>query len=296
MSITFRKYTTEPLFTEDYIKVRNFLIRINLKELTNPHFTWARWEWMTTHGGLDRTAISKIGLWEENGEIVGLVTFDCSLGEGFFCVDEKHNALKEEMIVYASKNLAKDGKFHADIGDSDREFQRIATKNGFRPTQNRGVIAAIDIDDNISYSLPQGYSIISMADGWNFHKYHECMWRGFNHEGEPPQTEEDINCRIEMLSSPTIIPELVLAVTSPDGKYVAHCGMWYRPGDDYAYVEPVATVPEYRKMGLGKAAVLEAVKRCGKLGAKQAIVHSSQQFYFNIGFYPAYTETWWEAK
>ena len=51
-----------------------------------------------------------------------------------------------------------------------------------------------------------------------------------------------------MLSSPTIIPELVLAVTSPDGKYVVHCGMWYRPGDDYAYVEPVATVPEYRMM------------------------------------------------
>jgi len=70
--------------------------------------------------------------------------------------------------------------------------------------------------------------------------------------------------------------------------------MWYRPGDFYCYVEPVATDPDYRKIGLGKAAVLEAARRCGKLGAKQAVVGSNQQFYYNIGFYPVYTMTYWE--
>ena len=41
--------------------------------------------------------------------------------------------------------------------------------------------------------------------------------------------------------------------------------------------------------GLGKAVVLEAVKRCGQMGAKTALVGSSQQFYYNIGFYPIHT-------
>ena len=58
----------------------------------------------------------------------------------------------------------------------------------------------------------------------------------------------------------------------------------------------MATVPEYRKMGLGKAAVLEGIKRCGELGAKQAVVATSQQFYCNIGFYPIHTDTWWEQS
>jgi len=49
-------------------------------------------------------------------------------------------------------------------------------------------------------------------------------------------------------------------------------------------------------LGLGKAVVLEAVKRSGKLGATQAVVGSNQQFYFNIGFYPAHTLTHWELK
>jgi predicted N-acetyltransferase YhbS len=70
--------------------------------------------------------------------------------------------------------------------------------------------------------------------------------------------------------------------------------MWYDSETDYALVEPVATIPAYRKMGLGKAAVLEGVKRCGELGAKRAYVGSSQQFYYKIGFRPVPGGTFWE--
>jgi predicted N-acetyltransferase YhbS len=48
--------------------------------------------------------------------------------------------------------------------------------------------------------------------------------------------------------------------------------------------------------GLGKAVVLEGVNRCGKLGAKHAYVLSSQQFYYNIGFYPYQNDIWWIHK
>lgn len=68
----------------------------------------------------------------------------------------------------------------------------------------------------------------------------------------------------------------------------------YIQNSEYAYVEPVFTLPEYRKMGLGKATVLEGVKRCGKRGAKYAIDLSTQQFYYSIGFYPIQNETWWK--
>ena len=86
---------------------------------------------------------------------------------------------------------------------------------------------------------------------------------------------------------------LRVLIVAPNGEYAAHCGMWYLPGDEYAYVEPVFTLPEYRRMGLGKAAVLEGVKRCKDLGARCAYVGSDQQFYYSIGFYPYENETWW---
>ena len=38
------------------------------------------------------------------------------------------------------------------------------------------------------------------------------------------------------------------------------------------------------------------VHACGLLGAKQALVGSSQQFYYQIGFRPHATSTFWEAR
>jgi predicted N-acetyltransferase YhbS len=69
--------------------------------------------------------------------------------------------------------------------------------------------------------------------------------------------------------------------------------MWYDQDTEYALVEPVATNPDYRRQGLGRAAVMEGIKRCGKLGAKQAYVGSGQQFYYQIGFHPLPAGTFW---
>jgi predicted N-acetyltransferase YhbS len=37
-------------------------------------------------------------------------------------------------------------------------------------------------------------------------------------------------------------------------------------------------------MGLGKACVMEGIRRCAELGAKTAFVGSSQTFYLGMGF------------
>lgn len=84
------------------------------------------------------------------------------------------------------------------------------------------------------------------------------------------------------------------AVADESGEFAAHCTCWYDPRTDYAYIEPVCTIPKYRTMGLGKAVVSEAVNRCCKLGAKRAIVLSDQVFYQKLGFAPLekYTFYW----
>ena len=71
--------------------------------------------------------------------------------------------------------------------------------------------------------------------------------------------------------------------------------MWYDPGR-LCCEEPVATDPDYRKKGMGKAAVLEGIRRVGELGAKVAYVGSSQQFYYSIGLRPFATSSIWLKK
>ena len=65
---------------------------------------------------------------------------------------------------------------------------------------------------------------------------------------------------------------------------VASASTWYDKRTDYAYVEPVCVIPEYRKMGIGKAAVYTAINHARELGARTAIVNSDQDFYKRIGF------------
>ena len=295
MSVSFRNYSPEPFFTDDYRKVRDFLIRIDSVKMTS-RMSWSTWEWSVTHGGRDQKNLGKIGLWEDEGELVAIATYECPLGEGFLCVDEDYAYLKPELIAYAKDNLHANGKLTLSLPDGDYDFMRAAMKQGFRPTMNNDQIALLDIDTIPSFTLPEGFHFVSMADDWDWYQYNRVMWRGFDHEGRPPHDEESIAMRKQMLSSPMIIPELVVAIKAPDGNYVSHCGMWYRAGDTSCDLEPLVSDPDYRLMGLGRAVVYETARRCAKLGAKQVSWALSQQFYCNIGFYPIHTYTYWELK
>ena len=144
--------------------------------------------------------------------------------------------------------------------------------------------------------MPPGYSLISLAEDYDLGKFHRVLWRGFNHPGEPPTTAEELESRRRSISGPDLNPELCIIVVSAEGEYASYCGMWYDRTTENALVEPVATDPGFRKLGLGKAAVLEAIRRCGQLGAKQAYVGSSQQFYYQIGFHPIPASTFWEVR
>jgi len=295
MAVTFRNYSLKPFYSDDYHKVREFLVRINAEKLTTPRMLWGAWDWAAPpvwHQNLSQ----KIGLWEDNGKMVAVATYESSLGEGYLMVDELYAHIKSDLVAYSKKALSDDGNLRLILPDGDFEFGRAAMVQGFRPTERKDHALVLDIDMMQSYELPHGYSFISMADDWNWQQYNRVMWRGFNHEGKPPHDDKKISERKTLASIPLIKPEIKLCVVAPDGNYVSHCGMWYQEDDFYCYVEPVATDPDYRKMGLGKAVVLEAIKRCGELGAKQAVVGSNQQFYFNIGFYPAHSLTHWELK
>jgi GNAT superfamily N-acetyltransferase len=73
----------------------------------------------------------------------------------------------------------------------------------------------------------------------------------------------------------------------------AFAGLWFDPVNELGYVEPVATDPDYRRMGLGTAAVLEGIRRCGELGASVAYVGSERPFYRAMGFQKLYTSNCW---
>jgi ribosomal protein S18 acetylase RimI-like enzyme len=293
MSICFRNYTEKPGITEDYHKLRDFFITLRYAE-----FTYTRWDWMITHGYLDRSAVGKIGIWEDQGQIVGVAIFDCQLGKAFCLALPEYTFLKKEMLTYAKDNLSRDGKFGVVISDNDFKFQEIAAGLGFCATPDSESDAIFYLDSTpTKYKLPEGFYITDMKETYEPYQYLRVLWKGFNHElngeGEFQYSKEKEQFVGEEMIRPNVDLKLKVAVVAPDGNFAAYCGMWYDAEAGYAVIEPVATDPKYRRMGLGRAAVLEGIRRVGALGAKTAIVGSSQQFYYSIGLRPFKVSSIW---
>ena len=179
------------------------------------------------------------------------------------------------------------------VNDFDLEFEALVKSRGYEiAEQYARPVSQLTIPRSFPrIDLPEGFRIKSLADDNNLSKIHRVLWRGFDHAGEPP--EEGIEDRRKMQSGPNFRVDLTIVIEGPTGDFVSFCGMWYESVNKIAYVEPVATDPDFRRMGLGKAAVWEGIRRCAILGATVAYVGSDQEFYKAIGFTKRFDSNCW---
>lgn len=94
-------------------------------------------------------------------------------------------------------------------------------------------------------------------------------------------------------AGPNFEKSLTIVVVAPNGDYVSFAGMWFDAVNRVGYVEPVATDPDYRRMGLGAAAVRGSMRRVAALGSGVIWVGSDQEFYESLGFETTCRNTLW---
>lgn len=294
MTISMRTYETPT----DYQLVGDFLIRHHQRGNRDGNWLQPAWAYMHSHPLLDESALERIGIWEDAGEIVAVVHYEWRLGEVFFQVHPDYAHLKPGMLAYAERRLrgtSESGEQYvwAFINDFDRGLMDHVQRLGYErcPERDRPM-AQLQIPSPFPETdLPPGFRLKSLADDNDLHKIHRVLWRGFNHPGDPP--EDEIEGRRKMQSAPTYRHDLNIVVEGPEGYFVAYSGTWHEPANRIAYVEPVATDPDYRRLGLGTAAVLEGIRRCGAEGASVAYVGSDQPFYLAMGFGVVHTAQCW---
>jgi predicted N-acetyltransferase YhbS len=293
MGITVRAYSK----TTDYARVGQFLVRTYTTAGTHVNWLQPRWEYMHYHPFIREVDLDVIGIWEADGKIVAIVHPEHRMGTVYFQVDPAHSYLKRSMLEYAEGHLAimSDGArtLRAYINDSDEALRSVAAGMGYAKGDGGEEMSLYKIPDPFpEIFLPEGFNLKSLADDNDLGKVHRVLWRGFGHGPDPP--DDGIEDRKFMQSAPNFRHDLNIAVEAPDGNFVAYCGMWYEPVHRTAYVEPVATDPDFRRMGLGQAAVLEGIKRCGIEGATVAYVGSVLPFYLALGFRQIYSMSVWQ--
>ena len=146
------------------------------------------------------------------------------------------------MLAYAEEHLSvatnERKELRIYINDRDIELQRIATEMGYR--------TGAGSEEMSHLVIPDPFPALALPEGFRLKSL----------------ADENLNVVVE----------------APGGNFVSYCGMWFEPVNRIAYVEPVATDPDYRRMGLGRAAVLEGVRRCGERGATVAYVGTAMPF------------------
>lgn len=295
MSIKLRNY----IHPDDYRKISEFLIAHYQPRNADGNWIEPAWEYMHGHPYLDSTSLQKIGIWEENGEIVAVSHYESQLGEAFFEFHPAYRHLRDKMLDHAERHLAgvskEDGRkyLHAFINDNDPEFLALVKSRGYEkdPERTRPMYQFVIPDPFPIIALPEGFRLTSLAEECDWTKVHRALWRGFDHGEDVPMNEAELESRRRMFDTPKARRDLKIAVKAPGGDFVAFSGTFYEPAGQFAYVEPVATVPAYRRMGLGKAAVLEGIRRCAELGATLAYVGNDLPIYQAIGFKRVYDST-----
>ncbi|MBR4907252.1 MAG: GNAT family N-acetyltransferase [Clostridia bacterium] len=279
-------------FTDaDYEAVCDYLIELNKRDRTHINWNWARFEWMYEHPEFDKSARDAIGLWFDGDRVVGAAIYDMYFGEAFCGVLPEYEALYPAVLQYAYDALKDENGLAIAICDTNAAEIEAAKRAGFTPIDQTETIMEIDLDAPRDAALKEGFTLYEPHPVEDAEKMQWLFWQGFDH-GEN---------RAEFEREETVAPkvrkhmrrELGIAAVDETGEYAAFCCLWYSEKTDYAYVEPVCTIPRHRGKGLAKALLCEAMNRARALGAKTAYVISDMPFYEKLGFRKAYQYTFY---
>lgn len=269
---------------ENYNDVCDFLMKHTVEDKSQINWNWARWEWMYFHPEFDQELMGTIGLWYDQEELVAIATYDMYNGESAFVIADGHAYLEDEIIAYSLQTFSDEAGLGIAVNENHLETIHKLEAAGFVQHENTENVLVKNLDTaDFTYTLAKNFHCANINGLDDVVNYTEVLWKGMDHEGEVPVDEATIKEHKRMLSAEHSNYHFHVYVAGGE-QWVAFCSCWYLPGTDYAYVEPVCTLPKFRNQGLGKVVVLEALKRCYVAGAKEAYVISDNEFYKTLGF------------
>lgn len=308
--ITMRSYKAE----RDFMRVRDFLSETF--RATERPLNWRieRWNYaryfvapmIGAYGKEPTTAEDSLDairrweatnrVWEDDGELVAVV---CSehpdLGDAYLLRRPGYDAWLAEMLDYAESALVhpQHGTLTVFAYDYDAALEALLAARGYeKQTEHPGYDSVFEIGELPKPQLPEGFTLQSMADENDIEKRREAFGRGFNHQ-RPVEWPTAFSYR-ELQKAPDYHPAQDLTIVGPEGNHVSFCIVWYDNHNQIGSLEPVGTHPDYRRRGLAREVVLEAIRRVAALGATEVWVGSGQHFYEAVGFDKALVSYAWK--
>ena len=296
MTIVMRDFHWE----KDFELVRSFIIELynltySLKNWLPIRFENRKFGPCGTEYCVEEDDLVKI--WEDVNEAKGtskMVAVTIAEGESSFVINTHpdYKAMESKIIkwveeqVLLEKNDNNETEVCLFVLESDTERIALLEKEGY-------ALASIDcysrtrpnnlpLDD---LPLATGYSIRHVIINNDFEKYREVQGAVFRHCGNMTKKQAIFYSTASFYKK-----ELDLIAIAPDGTFAAFCTIRLDPIGRFAEFEPVGTHPEHRRKGLGKALIVEGLRRLLKYKPKLVCIPGAantpgaNKLYDSVGF------------
>lgn len=288
-NITHRQYK----ILSDHMDIYQFMIEIYEKDWSNgvpaPFLEYAlSSDWM------DKGYTYKNRIWFDGETIVGFVFTENPVTDIYFSLRPGYEEIAEEMVAYADEHMPNfEQKKQLVIFKGQDAIMKAAQELGYAKV-GEAIDMQYDFAKPLEYELPEGFRFVPIGMH-DVEKIGECCWKGFDHEAEEGPWHGDARNCYQLCQAPHATVEYDVVIENEAGEYVCFAGIWWTPENKLAYMEPLCTVPEYRKRGLASAALSELYRRMKPLGATH-MTGGFVPFYEKIGYHPAVTWTFWKKE
>lgn len=208
-------------------------------------------------------------LWRnEQGRLVGFIIRYYSSTHLQILPD--HRFLEEEMLAWAERHWSGEKQcLQTHAFQHDRYRQSLLAQRGYKDRGVSAYIRVYDLQKEIpSPTLPPGFKIISMAENASTAERIDLENKIWG------RTDMDEAWFAGKSSAPTYSSDWDLVVVSPEGKQVASCLVWVYEQTQSAEIEPLGTHPNFRRMGIARAMVLETMRRLKACGIRYLYIGS----------------------
>jgi len=200
--------------------------------------------------------------------------------------------LLPEIAARAERSAMRNGQTRLSTKAFDGDEVRTAAlaQLGYRRDREEGVCFRIELAGPLPVShVPEGFRIIDSVgiDPALRAKAHRDAWDDLSEIGLPDaRSSFSTEIYAGLSKAPFYDPRLDILVAAPDGTLVANCICWADEKSGLATFEPVGTHARYRRRGLARLAIHEALRRVRARGMNWARVSTA---HFNAPAISAYT-------
>jgi len=245
---------------------------------------------------------------DARGDLIGWVLFSPHLSafDVFVQPEERGSDREDQMFIWTEHRMQEIVRERSgrslEVGwvfSDDPARMALLQRRGFVRSNHHTVYRLRSLTDPLPEpQLPEGFTVRNVAGAHEADARARVSYDTFHPAGRTAGKTDLTLMKARaaayrrLMRAPGYDPALDLVTVAPDGRFASFAMGWIDPVNKVGEFEPVGTRPDFQRKGLGRAVLLEGLRRLKAQGATAAIVYAegsnpaSNGLYGSVGFRP----------